>query len=343
MKSPLFMLIAGTLLMFLSISFLQISIFSCRGRAPVLVQKEADLDSGIFKLRLYGPEAQEIADEVVQEIEELDSRMDLSSDQSAFRTLEQTSGSSSVRMEAELFDFVEKCVSFAELSNGAYDPTVEPLYELWQRNSSPSRERVAGALELVDFREVRLYPENRRVFLPKNGMVFSGRGLIDGYLLDQAKKSLGEYDLFAVSLEIDNVSYFEKMDHRATGKISGTLSLKNSDGETIVRIRETSNISAALIYPQDSLIINTLSGYPVDHELYAVLVLGHEAMTAKAIALIVAAKGLRDGWRLVEDLPFVEMLSVKLDGEVVVSSGMDQYIEHRSADYPFRSVIEHQY
>lgn len=98
----------------------------------------------------------------------------------------------------DLMRLLERALHLARLSDGVYDPTVQPLWTLYQRHFSqpgadpagPSPQARKEALQLVDWRAVRLDPEQRSIVLQRSGMGLTLNGGAQGYITDRVAEIL---------------------------------------------------------------------------------------------------------------------------------------------------------
>jgi thiamine biosynthesis lipoprotein len=92
----------------------------------------------------------------------------------------------------EVLHYAEKAWQF---SAGAFDATVQPLWELYaaakRRGELPSDDEIAAARNKVDWRRVQISPE--RVRLVGSGTAVTLNGIAQGYVADQAMKALLEH------------------------------------------------------------------------------------------------------------------------------------------------------
>lgn len=88
-------------------------------------------------------------------------------------------------------------LDWAERTEGAFDPTVGPIMELWgfgprEPAAFPDEKRVAGARALVDWRRVRYDPDAHTVFLETQGMKLDMRAATKGFALDRMREAMLE-------------------------------------------------------------------------------------------------------------------------------------------------------
>ena len=91
----------------------------------------------------------------------------------------------------ELTEVLSAAVDLARNSDGAFDPTVQPLYELYARHFSdpdadpdgPSPECLAGVMKHVDYRAIAIADDAIR--LRRDGMAVTLNGIAQGYITDK--------------------------------------------------------------------------------------------------------------------------------------------------------------
>lgn len=101
-----------------------------------------------------------------------------------------------VRVSAELFDILAESRRIAELSDGAFDPTIGPVVRLWRRARRtevlPTPEQIAHARESVGWQKFTLDAKQQTVTLLATNMQLDLGGIGKGYAADAALKVLRE-------------------------------------------------------------------------------------------------------------------------------------------------------
>ena len=94
---------------------------------------------------------------------------------------------------ADLLVMLERALFLAKISDGVYDPTVQPLWQLYASHFSavnpdpqgPSAAALAQALAKVDWRAVEVDKDARRIVLSKPGMGLTLNSGAQGYITDR--------------------------------------------------------------------------------------------------------------------------------------------------------------
>lgn len=129
-----------------------------------------------------------LVDRAVAEIARLEMVFSLYRDDSALSELNRTGFL--VAPPADLVSLLKACSGFWEASNGAFDPTVQPLWALYRDHFStpgadpagPSSAQVGRALGLVGFDRVK-FNRDRIVMPPGTAMTLNG--IAQGYITDR--------------------------------------------------------------------------------------------------------------------------------------------------------------
>jgi thiamine biosynthesis lipoprotein len=97
---------------------------------------------------------------------------------------------------SELVELLAQAILISRLSDGRFDPTVQPLWTLIADHfasgnadpAGPDHGRLAAARALVDFRAIELTAD--RIALARPGMQISLNGIAQGYISDRAGELL---------------------------------------------------------------------------------------------------------------------------------------------------------
>jgi thiamine biosynthesis lipoprotein len=98
-----------------------------------------------------------------------------------------------VPLSAEVRDVLAQALRYAEISDGAFDPTLGPLIRLWgfgpdQMDAPPRPDDIAAGLRCVGFRNLKLFGNGAERLA--HGMEINLGGIGKGYALDRAVQRL---------------------------------------------------------------------------------------------------------------------------------------------------------
>ncbi len=147
-----------------------------------------------IKLVLYAPaesNANAAADAVFRRILELNGILSDYDAESELLQLVATAGEGkAVRVSDELWRVMTHAIDLARRTDGAFDPTINPVVRLWRKarreKKLPSREKIEEARKLVGYQHVRLDPKHQAIELTKRGMRLDLGGVAKGFVCDEA-------------------------------------------------------------------------------------------------------------------------------------------------------------
>jgi thiamine biosynthesis lipoprotein len=156
-----------------------------------------------FRLVAYAPDEATAAaafDAAMERIGQLDSAFndyDPSSELSRLGAASPTP--EPVPVSEDLWRILERATAFAELTDGAFDPTLGPLTRLWRRSRRlgrlPSADVLHSAQSAAGYRHLRLQRQHRGVALDRAGMRLDLGGIGQGFAADEALAVLRAHGL----------------------------------------------------------------------------------------------------------------------------------------------------
>lgn len=283
-------------------------------------------------------EAELIRDNVFAEMERLEKLFSRSLSGSEVNAVNLRAGQGPVSVDQEVFYVTVQALNYSEISNGAFDPTVAPLIDLWgflgQDYRLPAPEEIERLLPLIDYRLVEYNDESLELYLPEEAMALELGGIAKGYIIDRALaviKNAGVENAFV------NV-----------GGDIGMIGVKPDGNPWRIGIRNPRNDSNIIaVLPAFNGAVVTSGDYErvfeVDGETYhhildpkdgmparvlsSVTIAAETAIAADALSTAVFVMGPVEGMILIESLPGVEGILITPDFEIIVSSGLQERAE----------------
>ncbi|MDR2418944.1 MAG: FAD:protein FMN transferase [Treponema sp.] len=258
-------------------------------------------------------------------------------------------GQYALRVSAETIAVVERALYYAELSDGAFDPTVGPLVKLWgigtETPKLPSQDEIAQALSLVNWRDVSIEPEPGALFLKRPGMSLDLGAIAKGYAADEVVRIIAKAgipsaiidlggNIFAYGLKNPSepaapwrIGVQNPLDIR--GAYLGILELQNKSVVTSGVYERYADIDGIHYHH----ILSTRDGYPVRNGLLSVTIIASSSIESDALSTMVFALGYEHGRALVETMDGVEALFVFEDKTIRATSGAQAVFTLSDAGY----------
>lgn len=237
------------------------------------------------------------------------------------------------KVDKETIYLLETALSYANMTNGAIDPTILPLSDLWnfgENDTVPSSEDIATSLSYVGYENVIIDKDAGTVTLTNSNAGIDLGFIAKGYIADKMKDYLVSNGVESALINLGGniLCVGEKPD----GSFY-TLGIQEpfSNGQSSipnVSIKDkslvTSGVYERYFYEDDILyhhILNTKTGYPIDNNLWGVTILSDSSMEGDAYSTICFCLGLEEGMNLIEKTEGLEALFITNDMELHYSSG----------------------
>ncbi|MFO7951991.1 MAG: FAD:protein FMN transferase [Bacillota bacterium] len=285
-------------------------------------------------------EAAHIKEQVFEEMERLEGLFTRTLKGSDVYRVNEHAGQKPVKVSPEVFQLTEKALEYARLSDGAFDPTIAPITDLWgflgQEYRVPPDQELKDKLSLVDYEKIELNYEESKIYLPEKGMALELGGIAKGFIVDQA-------------IEILLTKGIEHAFINAGGDIG--LIGSRPDGEPwrigvrnprheqeMIAVLPVSDLAVVTsgdyerAFEEDGTryhhILDPETGMPAE-ELASATILAESVAEADVLSTAIIVLGPERGMEIIEQKAGVEGILVTPDLEVEISSGIEDLVELR--------------
>ena len=172
-------------------------------KAPAEPRRRTELQLGTVCTITFMDGGDEAAfDAVFARLAEIHARMSAQEPDSELSRIADAAGKAPVAVSPDTFSVIEQALRYAELSGGAFDPTIGPLVRLWDIGGDgeriPSPAEIAASLALVDRKSVVLDEAKLTVSLAKAGMRLDLGAIAKGYACEVVAQELQKAGLTSV-------------------------------------------------------------------------------------------------------------------------------------------------
>lgn len=260
----------------------------------------------------------------------------------------------------DLYNVIKRAIEVAGESNGAYDPTISPLTNLWAidddskwvpRESIPTEEEIQAALEFVDYTQVELNDADRSVFFKKEGITLDLGGISKGYITLLLRDYIVDQGIEHAIINVGQSSQLPIGTRCAEKEVNenGTVYMATEDawkigttdpfdlfgfnppvgGFPLSDLALSSSGSAQRYFMFEDTryhhIFDTETGYPVDNNLILIQVKSSDIVGIDAISTMLYVMGYDAAIEYIESHEELEALFITYDKEVYLSSGFGTF------------------
>ncbi len=297
--------------------------------------------------------AKEAIDAGFSEIKKLDTLLNYFSDESEISAINRAAGIRPVRVSDETLEIIKKTVEISEATGGAFDPTIAPVIKHWKFSkdpsgySIPSGKVIEEALQLVDYKKIRIDTKASEIYLEEKGMELDLGGIAKGYAADRAVNAIRAKgvkaalvavagDIRGYCLDPDKKGWKvgiqdprpERESDRPWEDIFATLYLKESA------------ISTSGDYQRFFLkngqryhhILDPETGFPAKSGLISVTVIAPEGYLADSLSTAIFVLGPEQGMRVLDSLG-IDGILVGADKKIRSTKNIRERVDILSRKY----------
>ena len=286
-------------------------------------------------IMLYDQARPEVYEDIFARIHEIERRMSFFRPDSDIVRINAAAGIAPVQVNDDVFLLIERALDHAEMSGGAFDPTIGPLVSLWGIGGDdpriPSQEEINAVLPLINWRDVELNSEQGTVFLRQPGMALDLGAIAKGYAADEAAEIIRRARLRRglVDLGGNVVTHGVKQD-----RTPWRVGLQNPLGERGTYVGVISGWDMTVVtsgvteryFIYDGLryhhLFSPFDGYPARTGLLSATIVGTVSMDADALSTSIFVLGYERGRDLVESLMGVEAIFIFEDKSIRKTTGV---------------------
>lgn len=283
---------------------------------PTLVTRKAL--GTIGNIRVWGPDTdvnKEAASRAFDHIEDVGGELNVYSQNSEVMQVNRAAGVEAVQVSDAMMTVMKRALLVAELSDGAFDPTVGPLVDLWsvtmQTGHLPAPAQIEATREVVGYKFVELDEAARTVKLTKAGMKLNLSAIAKGYLADEGARVInaeGGVQGATVELGGDIAAFGHKPDGSVFHILIENPFVENGPAQGIIEGTDFGVVTSGN-YRQFVVINSQRYSHIIDPKtgqaipgVTSCTVTGPDAMTCDALATAICVMGYDRGLALVQKM-----------------------------------------
>lgn len=270
----------------------------------------------------------------IEEIQRIEAMISSWQADSQTSKINQAAGQQAVEVDQELFDLIQRSIKVSNLTQGAFDISfagIEKLYEFDRAEKElPVEEELQNSIAKINYENILLDPENKTVFLKKEGMRIGFGAIGKGYAANKAMMVMKQLEGIKgglVNASGDLIAWGESgkkngwpiqiSDPKDINKTLGWLNIQNSSIVTSGDYEKYFTNNGK----RYAHIINPKTGLPTTG-IKSVSIICADAELGDALATSVFVLGEVAGIHLINRLKNVEALIVNDEDDLISSKNL---------------------
>jgi thiamine biosynthesis lipoprotein len=300
---------------------------------PEPVQAEFVLGT-VCSISLYDRGKPRVYRRIFARFREIENRMSVTLAGTDVDRVNAAAGIEPAVVNPDVFEVIEQALRYAEISGGAFDPTVGPLVALWGIGGDnprlPAQEEIDAVLPLINWRDVVLDREKSAVFLRRPGMALDLGAIAKGYAADEAAAIIRGAGIKRAIIDLGgNILTVGEREDRSPWRVGIQDPLEPRGAYIgVLRTRDKTVVTSGVYerFFEDRGIryhhlLSPAGGYPARSGLLSATIVASRSIDADALSTSVFVLGYDRGKALIESLEgtaaifIFEDMSVRVIGE----------------------------
>jgi len=286
----------------------------------------------VINIRIYDSSDESLLDDCMEIASKYDEMFSCENSSSDIYKINNSNGNATV-VNDETIELLELALYYANLTNGAFNPLLGAVTNLWDfsgdDNSIPDADDIEKALTHTDYNLISIDSENNTVTISDADAKLDLGGIAKGYIADKIKEYLVESgvtsaiinlggNVLLVGSKIDGSNFSVGVEKPFAGNTSYITTIEESDKSVV-----TSGVYERYFTIDGTLyhhILDPSTGYPVTNNLYGVTIISDSSADGDALSTAVFVLGLDEGSKLIESLDGISAIFVTNDYELHYAS-----------------------
>ena len=273
-------------------------------------------------------------DLAVAEIDRIEKLISSWDENSQTSKINRNAGVAPVKVDAELFNLIERAIEISKLTDGAFDISYASMDKVWKFDGSmtemPTQSVIDSSVAKVGYQNIILDKSNSTVFLKKKGMKIGFGAIGKGYSADKAKELLISKGVTSGIINASgDMNTWGKQPNGSEWKVAITNPMDKNKVFALLPITNgavvtSGNYEKYVVFNgvRYSHIIDPRTGYPATG-IISVTVFAPQAELADALATSVFVMGKEAGLDRINQLPKIECIIIDENGNITTSKNIE--------------------
>lgn len=270
-----------------------------------------------------------LSQKIKQHMDELNRKMSVFDPKSEISRLNNAKAEEWIELSPEMSQVMKNAAKIWKMSNGAFDPTIGKLVDLWGFGSAvpqktPSETEIKEVMKHTGFNKLKFADNYTRVKKNNDAIYINLSAIAKGYGVDSITNLLEKegYTDFIVEIGGEVVARGKRSEDDNGWKIGVVKPDENQGNAFVVTLKNlavaTSGDYRNYYYKDGKKYSHTISpknGYPVEHNLASVTVFNNSCMEADALATAAMAMGEEKALQFANDNNLALVMFVRQNDE----------------------------
>ncbi|RGY99072.1 FAD:protein FMN transferase [Clostridium sp. AM58-1XD] len=249
-----------------------------------------------------------------------------------YRLNHREAGTKEMEVSPETAELIRKGLYYSEISDGAFDITIEPLSSLWDFKAEdpeiPDEKLLKQNAEKVNYKNIRI--EGNTVEFLSDDVTIDLGAIAKGYIADKIKEYLLEQNVRSAVINLGgNVLCVGRKPDGKPFKVGLQKPFKDHNEAADIMALDDMSMVVSGVYERHFVkdgvnyhhILNPKTGWPYENGLTAVTIFSSESVDGDGLSTTCFSLGMEKGMELINSLDGIYAVFQTEDGNMYFSEG----------------------
>ena len=280
----------------------------------------------VIRIQILDPVDKEVLDGCRKLCQDYDALFSRTNENSDIYKINHAAGQA-VEVSEETITLLNKGIYYCELSGGIFDITIGAASNLWdfkaETPSVPSSDAIAYAVSHIDYKNIIIKDNTVRLADPEAAIDVGA--VAKGYIADRIKEYLEDNGVRHAVIDLGgNILTIGTKTDGSDYNIGIQKPFDETGSPvTSVKIADKSVVTTGIYQRYFEIdgkkyhhILDPVTGYPCDNDLYSVSIITDSSLTADALSTVCYLMGYEKGMALIDQLDNVDAIFITKDGKL---------------------------
>lgn len=294
----------------------------------------------VIRLKTFGKRGLAAIDEVILMLNDIDDRMSAFKEDSDVAGISRNAGVRPQQVSTDTYTVLKKAVEYCKLTDGAFDPTIRPLANIWNKGIRqelvPDEGSIKEKLPLVNYKDILFDDDSKTVMLKNKGQEIDLGGIAKGYAADRARDIFIRHkvksalidlggNIYALGGKPDDTDWNVGIQNpfKPRGEYLGVLKVKNKSVVTSGNYEKYFTAEGRRYHH----IIDPRTGYPSESRIISATIISENSLDGDGLSTGIYILGAEKSIELIEALDNIDAILVTEDRKLHLTSGVIKCFE----------------
>ncbi|GFP77755.1 FAD:protein FMN transferase [Clostridium fungisolvens] len=305
----------------------------------------------IIHLRATGRGAEKAIAEAITRVNDIDDKMSAFKESSEIKRINAKAGSSYEIVSRDTYDVIEKAVRYSEVLEGAFDPTIRPLVELWnsngKKNKIPEKEKIAEKMQLINYKDIILDKINYSVKLRKYDQKLDLGGIAKGYAADEVRNIFKKCRVKSGLIDLGGNIYALGNKENGSPWTVGIQDPFKSRGNYVmtINVADKSVVTSGDYEKYFDIggnkyhhILDVRTGFPAESEIVSSTIISDNSIDGDGLSTGIFILGVEKSLKILETVDGIDGIFITKDKKIYATEGIKQLLTITNEEFKLETV-----